>query len=176
MKKVIKKRWFWIAVTVMLVIGVIGNAGNDVDNNDVANNIAQTESDNEMQVEETVETEVEAEIKNVSFTIINGEIGDYGENRTLNKDTEFELTRVAYFIPAGNYNVALIEGVSVQFSVVNDIVSVVDGWEEFSEQFQTTVLIKDTKPSATIIVEDGQFIWMTDDTVELCFEMIETAE
>lgn len=93
----------------------------------------------------------------LSFELIAGEPGEYGELFTINKDTEFEETYYIFRIPAGTYTVTNIGEYMDQFNVYGDTIHVTDaGWEEFSDIFYVKVL--DVGKSDTFTIEEGQII------------------
>lgn len=97
-----------------------------------------------------------SEITNLSFELIAGEPGEYGELFTINKDTEFEETYYIYRVPAGSYTVTNSGEYPEQFNVYSEKVYVVDGWEELSDVFYVKLLAAGESDSFTI--EDGQII------------------
>lgn len=93
----------------------------------------------------------------LSFELIAGEAGEYGELFTINKDTEFEETYYIYRIPSGTYTVTNSGEYMNQFNVCGDTVYVTDeGWEELSDIIYVKVL--DVGESDTFTIEDGQVV------------------
>lgn len=136
-KKWYKKWWVWVIV-VLLVMSAVGGS----DDNDAPNDAAQTSTASE---------------ETVSFELIAGEAGEYGELFTINKDTEFEETYYIYHIPAGTYTVTNAGEYLNQITVCSDEVYVTDaGWEEHVEVPYAKAL--KAGESDTFTIEDGQHI------------------
>lgn len=93
----------------------------------------------------------------LSFELIAGEAGEYGELFTINKDTEFEETYYIYRIPVGAYIVTNSGEYMNQFSVYGDTVYVTDaGREELSDVVYVKTL--DVGESDTFTFEENQII------------------
>lgn len=93
------------------------------------------------------------------FEIIAGEAGEYGKSLVYNKDTEFEETIIAYYIPAGTYTITNIGDNSDQLNICSDEKAVsAAGWEEPAEAVAKLV---DAGESATLTISDGQHIEIT---------------
>ena len=113
-------------------------------------------------VEETTETEAEiseseSESEKISFTLVAGEKGEYGESFTINKGTEFEETYYVYRVPVGTYTVTNVGEYMNQFNVYGDEIHVTEeGWEEPTEIFYVKVL--DVGKSDTVTIGENQYI------------------
>lgn len=155
-KNEVKKKWYkkwWIWAIIVVVIFAAASGGN---NDDVsAKEDETTVSDiNETQTDTTEDVVDEQPL---SFELIAGEQGEYGELFTINKDTEFEETYYIYRIPAGTYTVTNIGEYMNQFNVYGETVYVTEeGWEELSDVFYVKLL--DVGKSDTFTIEDGQII------------------
>lgn len=161
-KPIYKKWWFW-TIIVLLLVSAFGNSGDSEDDttNDIeTESVAEAE---EAKVEATPsedEKETEADVAEaaLSFELVAGEAGEYGELFTMNKDTEFEETFYIYHVPAGTYTVTNTGEYKDQFNVYSDEIQVnkETGWEEYTEIFYVELL--DVGQSDTVTIEDGQFI------------------
>ena len=104
----------------------------------------------------------------VSFTLTAGEAGEYGQEITYNKGTEFEETFFAYYIPEGTYTVTNAGDYMSQITVCSNETIITDaGWEE-AESTGDVKLI-DVGESDTITVDEGYHIEITEPAV---FELI----
>lgn len=153
-KKWYKKWWIWVIIGVFLMGFISGlvdaepveNEGTD---NQVTDN-SQGTTDNDV-VDDTSEEQP------LTFELIAGEQGEYGELFTINKDTEFEETYYIYRIPAGTYKVTNTGEYMNQFNVYGETVYVTEeGWEELSDVFYVKLL--KVEESDTFTIKDGQII------------------
>lgn len=132
MKKIIA-----LFLVLLFAVGLVA-CGNTADNDDDSKDAGQAE-------------------ESLSFELIAGEAGEYGELFTINKDTEFEETYYIYRIPTGTYTVTNSGEYMNQFNVYGDTVRVNDdGWEELSDVFYTKLL--DVGESDTFTIEEGQIV------------------
>lgn len=132
MKKIIA-----LFLVLLFAVGLVA-CGNTADNDDDSKDAGQAE-------------------ESLSFELIAGEAGEYGELFTINKDTEFEETYYIYRIPTGTYTVTNSGEYMNQFNVYGDTVQVnADGWEELSDVFYVKLL--DVGESDTFTIEEGQII------------------
>ena len=185
-KPIYKKWWFW-TIIVLLVISAFGGGGdnedeatNDIETEAVAEveespvEVTPSEDEAESETEDDAaedaaeavasEAEEEAEVEaedddegTLSFELVAGEEGEYGELFTMNKGTEFEETYYIYHVPSGTYTVTNTGEYMNQFNVYSDEITVNDaGWEEVAEVFYAEVL--DVGASDAVTIEDGQFI------------------
>lgn len=119
---------------------------------------------------ETIASETQPS-QNLSFVLVDGEIGDYGENVTLNAGTEFEEAEIIYKLPTGTYNVTYSDKGSVQISVYNGGPVKNGEWEEFiaddSCQKPVVLMSGDTKE---LEIREGQFITLSDGSTNVQFE------
>ena len=114
-------------------------------------------SDTKESVAPVAEPEVVVKEERLSFELIAGEPGEYGELFTINKDTEFEETYYIYHVPVGTYTVTNSGEYMSQFNVYSDEIHVTEeGWEEPAEVFYVKLLKVDESDSVTI--EEGQYI------------------
>lgn len=139
-----KKKGCLTAVIVLVVLAAIASVGSGGDSSDAPAQsqpatIAATESDK------------------LSFVLVAGEQGDYGELITLNKDTEFEETYYVYRVPVGTYTVTNAGEYPNQFNIYGDtIYKTEEGWDELSDGYYAKVL--EVGESDTVTVSDGQII------------------
>lgn len=152
----VKKKWYqkwWIWAIIVVVIFTAASGGNNDDAS--AKEDETTVSDiNEIPTDTTEDVVDEQPL---TFELVAGEQGEYGEIITVNKDTEFEETFYIYHIPAGTYKVTNTGEYMNQFNVYSDEYVVnEDGWEEIAEAYYVKVL----KPgeSDTFTIEDGQHV------------------
>lgn len=132
------KRFITLFLSLLFVIGLVA-CGNTTNNSDDDSQDAGQEKES------------------VSFELIAGEAGEYGELFTINKDTECEETYYIYRIPAGTYTVTNSGKYMNQFNVYGDTVQVNDdGWEELSDVIYVKLL--DVGESDTFTIEDGQIV------------------
>lgn len=97
-----------------------------------------------------------------------GEAGEYGKLITYNKGTDFEDTRWAYYVPAGNYKDINKRAVPDQINVYeDDVIITAEGWEEHKEGGMSK-LVRENQ-STEITVEVGQHIEIMEPSV---FELI----
>ena len=184
-KPIYKKWWFW-TIIVLLVIGAFGGGGdsedeatNDIETETVAEveespvEATPSEDEAESEAEDGVaeeaaeavasETEEEAEAENddedtLSFELVAGEEGEYGELFTMSEDTEFEETFYIYHVPSGTYTVTNTGEYMSQFSVYSDEIQKNEetGFDEYTEVFYAERF--DVGASDTVTIGDGQFI------------------
>lgn len=126
--KMEKKKKKWIIIAVVALVVLIGGFGGSDDSDD-----------------------------ELSFTLTAGEAGEYGQLITYNKDTEFEETFYAYYIPEGTYTVTNVGEYMSQLSVYSNETVITDaGWEEPESTGDVKSL--DVGESDTITVEEGQHV------------------
>lgn len=131
------KKTIALFLVLLFAIGLVA-CGNTADNDDDNQEAGQAE-------------------ESLSFELIAGEAGEYGELFTINKGTEFEETYYIYRIPTGTYTVTNSGEYMNQFNVYGDTVQVnADGWEELSDVFYTKLL--DVGESDTFTIEEGQIV------------------
>lgn len=145
----------WFITSDGIKIGVIEcNMVDDlicIENNDVVMYFEKVSD------EQTISVPEETQVPAISFDLIAGEAGEYGEYVTLNKGTEFENTFYAYYIPAGVYTVTNVGEYMSQVSVYDNEVHVTEeGWEEPSGVGDVELL--DVGKSATMTIEDDQYV------------------
>lgn len=89
--------------------------------------------------------------------LVAGELGEYGTPITFNEGTEFEVTVIAYHIPAGEYTATNIGKYMDQFNIYSDeIHKTEEGWEEPAES--VFVKLIDVGATEDFTIEDGQYI------------------
>lgn len=89
--------------------------------------------------------------------LVAGEKGEYGKSITMNKDTEFEESFFAYYVPYGTYKVTNIDEYRTQVNVFSDKTVInEDGWEEIADSVCNDVL--ESGASMTIVVPENYHI------------------
>ena len=164
-KKWYKKWWVWVIVIVM--IGSVFNQNDDdatkggkdntpptvqqdQTNDKQDENTDDSTEDNSGEADETPEAQL-------TFELVAGEAGEYGELFTINKDTEFEETYYIYRIPAGTYTITNTGSYMAQLSVYGNEIVVNDaGWEEPAETLYVKLL--DVGASDTVTIPEDCFI------------------
>lgn len=155
-KPIFKKWWFW-AIAALLIIVITVSGGND-DPASADDSVSASHAEAAQTNEATSAHESESSTdEHMVFELIAGEAGEYGEQFTLNKDTELEETYYIYRIPAGSYKVTNCGDTMDQFSIYGDTVYVTDaGWEELSDIVYIQTL--DVGESDTFTIESNQII------------------
>lgn len=129
---------------------------------DETTGIEEETSENE-NTEESVE-------RKISFEIINGQAGQYGKSRTVNKGTEIEETYYAYHIPVGTYTVTnKSNGAECEISIFSDEHTQMYGIEVPVETFGEVTV--SANQSSTITVGEGQYLYLSNGSQTLYFEM-----
>lgn len=147
-RKPLLKRW-WVWLIIILVVAFLAIPTDSTDDPAVDSDSATGSA------EETGEGADSA----FDFEIIAGEAGEYGKTIVYNKDTEFEESVVAYYVPAGTYTVTNLGSNSDQINICSDEKAVsAAGWEEPAEAAAELV---DAGASATLTIADGQHIEIT---------------
>ena len=107
------------------------------------------------------DTNKETEDEKISFTLIAGEVGDYGEKIVFNKGTDMEIERIYYHIPAGTYTVTNVGEYMSQVNVYSDeIHKNEDGWEEPVVAYENQML--DVNKSTSITIDDSQAVYISE--------------
>lgn len=114
LKELSKKWWFWV-IAVLLVFGLIGVGLEDTSNTNV-NESVQKENKNTVKYELTGE-----------------ELGEYGREVILNKNTDLPATKYLYKLPAGKYKGTTTFEKMATFWIVKDEV-VKTGTEKYPEE------------------------------------------
>lgn len=155
-KKWYQKWWIW-AIVIIAFLSATSNKNKDdapLEDNDVSISDMLNNDTNETETDASEDTVDEQPL---TFELVAGEPGEYGELFTINKDTEFEETYYIYHIPAGTYTVTNIGEYMNQFNVYSDeYVINEDGWEEIAEAYYVKVL--NPGESDTFTIEEGQHI------------------
>lgn len=107
--------------------------------------------------EETTDVPPETEKdSSLTFTLIAGEKGEYGELVTYNEGTEFEETMYIYHVPAGTYAVTNKGNYPTQINVYsNETHLTEEGWEEAADGFAKQIALNET---VTVSVGEDQHI------------------
>ncbi len=168
-KKPFYKRWWFWLIAIVLLLSMIPAGGEDTsnDNQDSTNQIQQRQTNGTT----SEKTEDESSVS-LTFEIIAGESGDYGEMFTLNKGTEFEDSYYIYRIPAGTYTVTNTGDYMSQLNVYScEIYVNEDGWEEPADCYYVKIL--DVGNSDTVSIPEGYYIHI-DEPAKFTFEQIST--
>ena len=133
---------------------------------------SEEEAPTEEPAEET-EAPADEASEALAFTLMDGKLGDYGEEVTLNAGTEFEETEIMYHVPAGLYSVKNLNSDGGAQVTVYSGAPVLNGeWEEF--------VADDTCPSPIVVmggeekdleIKEGQFVVIADGDSNLEFTM-----
>lgn len=84
-------------------------------------------------LEDTKNNQSTNEVKEEVYTIKNGELGDYGKEVILNKDTDLPAKKYLYKLPSGNYKVTTTNEKYSTFWIVKDEV-VRTGTSDYPEE------------------------------------------
>lgn len=114
LKELSKKWWFWVIV-VILILGIIG-----MDSDDTSN----------MNVNSNKKEEVKRPVK---YELIGEELGEYGKEVVLNKNTDMPAKKYLYKLPAGEYKATTTFEKMATFWIVKDKV-VKTGTDEYPEE------------------------------------------
>lgn len=149
-----------IIVAAVVGLGIIGSAGNSDNDTDNTNRREPKETtsitttiteETEWNIWEDEETSVALDFTENSnvITLIAGEQGEYGKLITMNKDTEFEESFYAYYVPYGTYKVTNIDEYQTQIGVYTDETIINEnGWEEIANALHADVV----KPNESITI------------------------
>ena len=155
-KKPLKKPIIVFVICFVLCIVAFSSLDGD-SNTETEPEQTQTTSVEVVEKETTIDPASETENETLTFELVAGEAGEYGELFTINKDTEFEETYYIYHIPNGTYTVTNTGEYMSQITVYSDEIAVNDaGWEEPAEVFFSNTL--DVGKSDTVTVVDGSFV------------------
>lgn len=114
LKELSKKWWFWVIV-VVLVFGIIGMGSGETSNT----------NENDTNKNETKQT--------VKYELTGEELGEYGKEVILNKDTDMPAKKYLYKLPAGKYKATTTFEKMAAFWIVKDEV-VKTGTEAYPEE------------------------------------------
>lgn len=143
-KKPFYYNWLFWLIIVVFVLGMI-----PADDSDLMDNSPEHSTENHK-----IDSGSEEPL---SFELIAGVAGKYGELFTLNYGTEFEETYYIYRIPTGNYTVTNIGEYASQISVYSDKFKTNnDGLQEPEE----TIYVKlfDIEESDIVYIPDGCYV------------------
>ncbi|MBQ6265477.1 MAG: hypothetical protein IJK60_08535 [Clostridia bacterium] len=170
LKAAIKYSIIAIAWVLYLVIVISGNSSNRTTKSNKTDSTAQSVSvqDNGNTADDSLNN---AEL--FKFMISFDEAGEYGKKWTINKYTESEYTFYAFYIPAGTYSVVnKSNSGTAQVSVYSNVKF--DGhWEQFiDEDCSKPILVTANEEAKTILVKEGQFVKLSDDSINIEFTLI----
>ncbi len=157
-KKPFYKKWWFIAIVVIAVIGAI--FGSDEEDVKTGSEIQSNEETIENLIEESKQEEntenAEELDEKLIFELVAGVQGEYGKMITYNKGTELEENFYAFYVPAGTYKVTNIGEYMNQINVYSDEIQKTEaGWEEPVDGYAELL---DVNSSKIITVEEGQHI------------------
>ena len=157
-----KKKWYkkwWVWVIIILLIGSAFSQGDDdvtTGGEDNTPPTVQQDQTNDSTVDNSGDADETPEAP-LTFELIAGEAGEYGEMFTINKNTEFEETYYIYRIPAGTYTVTNTGEYMAQLSVYGNEIVVNDaGREEPATVHYVKAL--DVGASDTVTIPEDCFI------------------
>ncbi len=112
--------------------------------------------------------------ESISFVIMDGEVGEYGEEVVLNAGTEFEEHEIAYHIPAGTYMVTNLN------TKGGGQISIYSGGPEYDGEWQYFVadencaspIVLMAGDTQELIIKEGQFIVPSDGTENIQFVLM----
>lgn len=107
---------------------------------------------------------------NLTFEIVAGAPGEYGQELVLNEGTEFEDKTIGYFVPTGTYKITNIGNYQTQVNVYkNEKTKTSEGWEEWADGKSELLAVN---ASVEMKVEDGYFI-NVDEPTKISLEKID---
>lgn len=178
-KKPIYKKW-WFYVLIILIIFIIAGAVGSSSKNKAteepaaASSVSQiTEISEAPSVSEDEEATEDTSEQTLSFILMDGELGDYGEEVTLNAGTEFEEVEIMYHIPAGLYSVKNLNPDGGEQVTVYSGAPVLNGeWEEFvaDDECQRPIVVMGGE-AKDLEIKEGQFVVLADRGSNLEFTM-----
>ncbi len=154
-KPLYKKWWFWVIVVILLA----GLGGNDSEGDVTSQDTVPTGKTTETSVVIATESEITEPsiIVHEVYSLIGGELGEFGFEVILNEGSEFPDKRYEYSLPSGIYEVTneSTEYLKQLDIVLPDVVVTSDGIEEQNYISSTMFQPNETKE---ITIEDGQVI------------------
>lgn len=148
-KPIYKKWWFWVLV-VLVVIAAFPSGNNS------------TPAPTAAPVAETTPTVEETTVAADAIVISYDQVGEYGEARTLNANTDMPTSFIAFKIPGGVYDVTnkAAEG-TVQVTVYSGVEF--DGqWEQFVADNCDAPIVLFSGETKPLTIQDGQFVKLSD--------------
>ena len=144
-KKPFYKKWWFLLIVIIFAIGIIPTENND------------TSDDSHDPSEQIQENQPNENSDALTFELVAGELGEYGEMFTINKGTEFEESYYIYRIPEGTYTVTNTGSYMSQLNVYSDEIKVNEnGWEEPADCYY--VKLFDVGSFDTVSVPKGYYI------------------
>lgn len=130
--------------------------------NVVVHENASTEEQGQSSREAQSEAEGAAKESAATIRLVAGQENEYSQIRTWNAGTEFEETRLVYYVPAGTYEVTNTGAYRTQVSVYQGVTVTEEGWEEPANVGGVIVLEKGEQDEIT--VPDGFYIYIAEPT------------
>ena len=115
----------------------------------------------ETTAEETTEDTTETE-PSPDIVLIAGKQNEYSKKITTNKDTDAELTRLVYYVPAGKYSVKNAGGYMTQVSVYSTATTVNDDGIEEPADYKVTMI--DAGNTEEIEIPEDYYIYISEPT------------
>lgn len=157
MNKIVK--YIIIAVAWLVYFGIAAAGGGDSKTKEAAKpEETQTISETSTVAEEAT-----------TFVLSADEVGNYGEEKTVNANTEMPLTYVEFRIPAGVYDVTnkSKDGTS-QVSVYSGVEF--DGqWEQFVARQCDNPIVIAPGETKSLTIQEGQFVKLSDKATDIEF-------
>ena len=161
-----------IALAICLVLFIVGlvltpSSSNTADTGTKPESPAKVEEPTEPKASEAPAKAEEP----LSFVLMDGQLGEYGVEVVLNKDTEFEEHEITYYLPAGTYLVENLNDKGAgQVSVFCGGPEKNGEWEEFimDENCARPIVVM-AGETKDLEVKEGQFIVLSDDTSNIKF-------
>lgn len=116
-------KFITIFLTIIIVMSLLLTGCGEVTDN------TEDETTVEDITSETTEAETTSDIE-LSFELVAGVQGEYGQPIIYNANTEFEEKIYGYYVPSGEYRVTNIGSYPTQINVLDEGKNIVDGWEE----------------------------------------------
>ena len=163
-KPIFKKLWFWLVVIV--VIGLIFAPSTSK-----TATTTTTAKPAQSEIPETVSAPSETSESASEIILMDGDIGEYGKEVTLNAGTEFEEKEITYYIPAGNYTVQNKNANgSAQVSVFSGGPAKNGEWEEFvSDDSCAKPIVVMAGETKDLEIKVDQFITLSDGASNISF-------
>lgn len=136
-----------LAVSSAILLSSCGNTKQATNTTSETTQVSESEATvvESTTLEETTTEDIPVEV----ISLIAGKPNDYSEKIVFNEGTEFEESKIVYFLPQGKYSAKNVSSNMAQINVYSREKNVVDGWEEPAE----TVLAKLLKENEDVTFE-----------------------